>query len=207
MRYPNIDVIAFQLLLGLALAGLVLVGVAMPRVETRPAPEIYIPPPPRFDLRVNSEANAFEFRGLVDFGLTAALRDLVAAYPDVRRIVLDSDGGYIAEARGAVAILQAGGIATHVAGHCASACALIFAGGAQRSLAPSARLGLHGYALASQQMRGMIDPRAEMERDLAIYRAQGLEESFVAKLADLPQTPMWYPSHAHLRAAGFVTRP
>ena len=105
-------------------------------------------------------------------------------------------------------MLQAHGIATHVDGHCASACALIFAGGKTRSVAPDGRIGLHGYALrADREYFGMIDPRKEMARDMAIYRAQQIAEPFIAKIAALPQTPMWYPDHAQLRAAGFVTVP
>ncbi|MFN7002710.1 MAG: hypothetical protein ACK4NW_04665 [Roseinatronobacter sp.] len=206
MRHPDIDLRVLQFLLVLALAGLAVVGVAMARVEAKPR-ALRIPPPPDFELRLDAEAASFHFEGLVDFGLTDALRKLVAAHPEIRQIRLESHGGYIAEARGVVTVLRAHGISTHVDGDCASACALIFAGGAARSLGPEARLGLHGYALRRDAQFGMIDPVAEMQRDLAIYRAQGLEESFVARLAELPQVPMWYPSVAELRAAGMVTVP
>ena len=206
MRHPDIDLHVLRGLLALALSGLVLVGVAMARTEAKP-PALRIPPPPDFSLTASADGRAFEFAGLVDFGLTEALRRLVAAHPEIRQLRLESHGGYIAEARGVVTVLRAHGIATHVEGHCASACALIFAGGAERSLGPEGRLGLHGYALVRERHFGMIDPVAEMQRDLAIYRAQGLEERFVARLADLPQVPMWYPDRDLLLAAGMVTRP
>lgn len=206
MRHRNIDVQVLLGLLAVSLAGLLLVGVAMARTEALPKP-FRIPPPPQFELRLSATGDHFEFTGLVDFGLTEALRSIVREHPDVKRIVLESQGGYIAEARGAVTVLRAEGIATHVRGHCASACALIFAGGQIRTLDPEAQLGLHGYALLSGRQYGMIDPNAEMQRDLAIYRAQGLEESFIERIAELPQNPMWYPSHADLWAAGFVTGP
>lgn len=206
MRHPDIDLRVLQFLLALALAGLALVGVAMARTEAKPR-AMRILPPPEFELRVSADGAAFVFEGLVDFGLTAALRNLVAVHPGIRHLRLESHGGYISEARGAVTVLRAQGIATHVEGHCASACALIFAGGADRSLGPEARLGLHGYALRRDGLFGMVDPVAEMQRDLAIYRAQGLDESFVARLADLPQLPMWYPTRDELRAAGMVSQP
>lgn len=206
MREPNTDIRVLQGLLGLALAGLVVVGIGMARIEARPKP-VRIAPPPQFDLRLSAGGERFEFSGQVDFGLTEALRRMVADYPEVKQIVLESGGGYIAEARGAVTVLRSAGIATLVEGHCASACALIFAGGAMRSMTPEARLGLHGYTLRSGHGLGMIDPVAEMQRDLAIYRAQGLEEAFIERLATLPQSPMWYPSQGELRAAGFLTTP
>lgn len=206
MRRPDIHLHVLQGLLALSLAGLLLVGVAMARTEIRPKP-YRIPPPPDFSLQLSADGTGFEFRGVVDFGLTDALRALVAEHPDVKRITLESAGGYISEARGAVTVLRAGTIATHVEGHCASACALIFVGGAARSLSPEARVGLHGYALQRERHFGMIDPVVEMQRDLAIFRSQGVAEGFIARLPDLPQTPMWYPPHEELRAAGLVTHP
>ncbi len=200
-----VDIYVLRGLLGLALGVLALVGVGMMRTDVLPPP-VRIPPPPQFTLGISEDGSAFAFSGRVDFGLTAALRALVADHPGIKRMTLESNGGYVAEARGVVTVLRANGIATHVEGHCASACALIFAGGAARSLAPAARLGMHGYAIDTDRHYGMIDPRAEMQRDLAIYRAQSISEDFVAKLADLPRAPMWYPDHGELEAAGMITR-
>ncbi len=206
MNHRPIDLYVLRGLLGLALGALVLVGVTMVRTEVVPPP-MRIPPPPQFTLEINDDEDAFRFSGTVDFGLTAALRELVEAHPTIKRMTLDSTGGYIAEARGVVTVLRAHDIATHVEEHCASACALIFAGGAKRSLAAGARLGLHGYAMRNDRNFGMIDPRVEMRRDLAIYREQSVAEDFVAKLADLPQTPMWYPDHGELETSGMITSP
>lgn len=200
----DIDIHVLRVLLALALAGLGLIGVAMARIEAQPRP-VWTPPPPNFELRLSADGRALHFSGVVDFGLTEALRGLVAEHPEIRRVVLDSQGGYVAEARGAVSVLRAHGLDTHVEGDCASACVLIFAGGRSRTLAQTARLGLHGYRLRAGQHLGMIDPVAEMQRDLAIFRAQSVSESFVAKLSALPQYPMWYPDHAELRAAGVIT--
>lgn len=203
---PPIDVIVLRGLLAVAICGLGMVGIGMAMTDSTRV--LRTMPPPDYELRLSADGAHFRFSGLVDFGLTRDLRALAQDHPKVKRIVLDSRGGYIAEARGAVTVLQVQGIATHVEGHCASACALIFAGGAARSLAPDARIGLHGYALRPGNMYfGMIDPRHEMARDMAIYRAQKIAEPFVRKLAILPQAPMWYPDHAELRAVGFVTVP
>ncbi len=199
-----VDIYVLRGMLVLAVAILAMVGFAILRSEIRPPPS-RVPPPPDFTLGISEDGQAFTLSGRVDFGLTAALREAVAAHPQIKRIILDSNGGYIAEARGAVTVLRAHAIATHVEGHCASACALIFTGGAQRTLAPDARLGLHGYAIGRDRHYGMIDPRAEMQRDLAIYRAQSISEDFVARLADLPPSPMWYPDHGELEAAGMIT--
>ncbi|MCL1628657.1 MULTISPECIES: hypothetical protein [Roseinatronobacter] len=205
-RKPPIDVIVLRGLLAVALTGLSMVGIGMAMTDT--TRELRTTPPPDYNLALSEDGTSFRFSGLVDFGLTRDLRALAREHPNVKRILLNSQGGYIAEARGAVTVLKARGIATHVEGHCASACALIFAGGTARSLDPEARIGLHGYGLRpGNAYFGMIDPRREMARDMAIYRAQAIAEPFVRKLASLPQSPMWYPDHAELRAAGFVTTP
>ncbi len=206
MGQRRIDILVLYVLLALALSGLALISVAAARTEVR-QPVIHIPPPPDFELSVNADGTAVAFQGRVDFGLTAALRDLVVQHPGIRRMTLESHGGVISEARGVVTVLRAHNIATHVAGHCASACALIFAGGAARTLAEGGQIGLHGYALARGQQFGMIDPVVEMKRDLAIYRAQAMDESFIARLAALPQQPMWYPDRAELLAVGMLTTP
>lgn len=206
MRHSDIDLRVLQFLLILALFGLALVGVGIVRTEAKPR-AMRIPPPPDFELQLSPDGTAFHFSGVVDFGLTDALRRLVAEHPDVKQLTLTSAGGYIAEARGAVTVLRANGIATHVDTHCASACALIFVAGQARTLSPDAQLGLHGYALHNASQFGMIDPAVEMQRDLAIFRLQGIAEGFIARLPDLPQTPMWYPPHEELRAAGLITQP
>ena len=199
-----VDIYVLRGMLVLAVAILAVVGFAILRSDIRPPPS-RVPPPPQFTLEIDADGRTLRFSGTVDFGLTAALREVVAAHPQIKRMILDSNGGYIAEARGVVTVLRAHGIATHVDDHCASACALIFAGGAQRTLGPNARLGLHGYAIRNDRHYGMIDPRAEMQRDLAIYRAQAISEDFVARLANLPRSPMWYPERAELEAAGMIT--
>lgn len=198
------DIVALRVLLAVALSALALVGVAMAMTDSTRV--LRTPPPPDYALGLSEDRSSFEFTGLVDFGLTRDLRHLANTHPNVKRLVLESRGGYIAEARGVVTVLQAKGIATHVEGHCASACALMFVGGATRSVTPDARIGLHGYNLRPDNMYyGMIDPRREMARDRAIYREQKIAEPFVRKLAILPQAPMWYPDHGELRRAGFVT--
>lgn len=199
-----IDILVLRGLLAAALVGLALVGFGLATADRTRV--LHRPLPPDYDLSLSEDGKNFCFSGLVDFGLTRDLRAMAERHPSVKRLILDSHGGYIAEARGAVTVLRAHGIATHVEGHCASACALIFVGGKGRSLGKGARIGLHGYALRPGNMYfGMIDPRREMVRDMAIYRAQKIAEPFVRKLSQLPQTPMWYPDHAELRAVGFVT--
>lgn len=204
-RLP-IDERVLRMLLAGALCGLVAVGVAMARTPIA-QPEPIVIPPPDFVLEMSPDGRTLAFSGTVDHGLTAALRAALAAHPQIRRVTLDSNGGNIYEARGAVRVLREHRLDTRVDRHCASACALIFVGGHARELAPDARLGFHGYRIATERHFGMVDPDREMQRDLAIYRAQSIDEGFVQRLGALPVNPMWYPDHAALRLAGVTTAP
>lgn len=201
-----IDEFILRALLGGALGGLFLIGVALARTEpVRPAPIVI--PPPDFVLELSADGRDLAFSGTVDFGLTEAMQRLLSVHPGVQRVILHSNGGSVHEARGAVRVIREHGLATHVEGHCASACALIFVGGGERTLGPQARLGFHGYSLPPHRGYGMIDPRLEMQRDLAIYRAQAVAEPFIETLGTLPQVPMWYPARAELLAAGVLNMP
>lgn len=206
MRHSRIDTQALYALLVLALSGLAMVSVGAARTDIR-QPVVRAPTPPEFELSVNAAGTELRFQGRVDFGLTAAMRDIMLQHPGIRRMTLDSHGGFIAEARGVVTVLSAHRIATHVEGHCASACALIFVGGIRRSMGSTARVGFHGYSVPMHNSYGMIDPQAEMLRDMAIYRAQAVAEPFIAILSSLPRVPMWYPEPAELRSAGVLTAP
>ena len=205
-RTRPIDETVLLALLGCALGALGIIGFALARTEPlRPAPIVI--PPPDFTLQLSTDGRDLTFAGTVDFGLTEALGRMLGAHPGVQRILLESGGGSIAEARGAVRVIREHALATHVDGHCASACALIFVGGIRRSMGSTARVGFHGYSVPMHNSYGMIDPQAEMLRDMAIYRAQAVAEPFIAILSSLPRVPMWYPEPAELRSAGVLTAP
>lgn len=206
-RGLRIDELVLRVLLAGALSGLALIGVALARTDPAVPPPPRPLPPPDFALDLSADGRTLAFSGTVDFGLTEALRRLLAANPQIRRMTLESNGGSVYEARGAVSVIRAHGLATHVTGHCASACALIFVGGQGRSMGAQAQLGFHGYFIPAHRAYGMIDPVRELERDMAIFRDQSVSEAFIAQLSALPRAPMWYPERGELRAAGLLTAP
>lgn len=199
-----VDETVLLCLLGLALVALSGIGLALALAPAHKPPQIDAPVP-GFTLELAADGQSLLLTGSVDHGLTAALRNLLAHHPQITRITLESNGGNIYEARGAVNAVRAHGLNTHVAGHCASACALIFIAGQERELAPGAQLGFHGYAIAAADSYGLIDPAAELQRDLAVFRAQAVDAGFVEILGGLPVAPIWYPDPSDLHAAGVLT--
>ena len=78
MRQRPVDIYVLRGLLGLALGILAVVGFAIWRSEIRPPPS-RVPPSPQFTLTSSENGRILHFSGTVDFGLTAALREAVAA--------------------------------------------------------------------------------------------------------------------------------
>ncbi len=70
---------------------------------------------------------------------------LAAAMP-LRGVLLNSEGGRVAEALQLAQWIRQNNLATAVQGQCASACVLAFAGGVDRYVGPRARIGLHQFS-------------------------------------------------------------
>lgn len=196
-----------RLLRGCAIAAAVaLAGWAvanpLPLAAPPPAPE------PLYRLSAAPEAGTVRLDGLIDFGATAGLERLIAA-GGVRRLVLDSPGGLVAEARGLVRLVRTHRLATEVVRTCASACTLVFVAGAPRALGPEGRLGFHSYALRSGREGAVaslyMDPAAEQARDMALFRSSGVDDAFIARIVRTPASEMWYPDRDALVAAGVLT--
>ncbi|MGR3759841.1 hypothetical protein ACUXV3_06850 [Roseobacteraceae bacterium NS-SX3] len=158
-----------------------------------------------YSLTLAEGGTALQLEGEITYGLTARLRQQIAAAPKLEVIELESPGGNIFEARGAARVVRMSGLATRATGDCTSACTLIFAAGKSRSLAVGARLGFHSYALAFHSRLPQFDVADQQEKDRAFFVAQGVNAAFAARLFEARSTDMWYPETAELRAAGLLT--
>lgn len=142
-------------------------------------------------------------RGSLDFGVTAALRVLLADNPGVTGIVLDSDGGPVYEARGVARLIVERRLDTYSLTGCNSACTTAFVAGSRRLLAPAARLGFHSYAISGHSTL-FIDIEQEQRTDLAFHASRGVAPEFLEALFDKPHDDIWFPSRETLVAAGVV---
>jgi hypothetical protein len=206
MADRTIDTILIVTLCVASAVGLILIAIGFAR-NWNPVERPVAVFEPTYSLTLAPDGRSATLDGRVDFGLTAELSTMIDANPNLRQVILNSPGGYVAEARGAFYLIAGAGLSTHVTRYCASACALIFLGGDPRTVAREARLGFHSYALANGSMVGQIDPRAELLRDMEIYRSRRISEPFLANLAATHQPDMWYPTQEELRAAGVLSDP
>ncbi len=159
---------------------------------------------PRYHLAVIPDDRSIAIDGHFDVGLSRELEDLLAEASDIERIILNSDGGRVFEARGVARQIIEKQLDTHVTERCRSACTIAFIAGATRTLASRGRLGFHSYRLNAAP--AVIDPIEEQEKDKTFFLRQGLHEDFITRAFATPHEDMWHPDARHLLSADVVHR-
>ena len=145
------------------------------------------------------------FTGDISFGATKELVSVLAAHPEVKTVLLESDGGVIVEARGMANTILGKGLSTHVNADCFSACTLVYIGGRERSLGSEAKLGFHQYLVDTPYFYPWIDPANEHGKDQQRFASQNVNLTFVSKMYSRDHESLWIPSHAELALAGVTT--
>lgn len=143
------------------------------------------------------------FHGPVTFESAALLLRLLQAQPQVSRLRLDSEGGYLVPALRLAALLQPLRLATYVEGECLSACTLLFLSGRERILAGGS-LGFH----RGWQEGETVESPATQDSNRAMRRRllqRGVAAAFVERVLATPGEAMWYPSAQELLDGGVVT--
>lgn len=160
----------------------------------------------RYALTLSDGGRLIRMTGAFELGLTRSLATLLRDNPGVEGIILDSDGGYVAEGRGVARLIRDRGLDTYVFGVCKSACTTAFIGGRSRMLSEHGRLGFHQYWLEDGYPDVLLDPQEEQEKDSLFYRGQGIRPDFVERLFETPHDDIWYPVPSELLDAGVVQR-
>jgi len=198
-----------------AIAGVLLTGIAsywmlLPVVMERPPPAPPLQPdayrPPAYTLTLTDDGKSIHITGDFDPGLADAFEALLGNLPDVTRVVMDSDGGHVNEARRMASIIRTRGLETASMDRCKSACTTPFIAGARRTLGRNAKLGFHRYHVALAMRTPFYNLEAEHEKERAFYRDQGVGEDFVERVFQRPPNEIWFPTHEELLSAGVVHR-
>jgi hypothetical protein len=141
-------------------------------------------------------------QGDLEFGTTRAVRDALAANPDVRTVRLESRGGRVAEGLALGRVLADRNVDTLVLGECSSACVTAFMGGTRRIIGTRAVIGLHS-AGGNGVSAANVD-RANQRSD-EFMAARGVDARVLARGAAIANDDIWFPSHAELLASGLAT--
>lgn len=145
--------------------------------------------------------------GPLVFGSTDDVREQLVQSPDIRTVVLQSNGGQIYEGRGLALLFKEYSLNTHVDTSCSSACTTAFIGGANRTIGASAKLGFHQYgmdAARARQVSGIHDTVAEQQKDIDLFVEQGVAPDFTNMMFKAVSTDMWFPATDQLLDSGVV---
>jgi hypothetical protein len=156
------------------------------------------------EFHVLANGQTLEYSGGITFGAAQELERFLNAMAGVRTVRLNSNGGRILEAQKMSDMITRRNLATFVAKDCLSACTIVFLGGKERFMLPTARLGFHQPAF-----RGMTasDRRAAIATEqLRLQRRFGLSAAFAARANSASPSGMWYPDKDELIRERVVTR-
>lgn len=167
-----------------------------------PAISPYVAPP----AKVRLGQHGFEAVGSIDYRMLAELRQLSAARPEIKDILLHSRGGYVHAGRAMGMFIADAGMNTRVEGPCFSACTLAFAGGEIRQLGRNGRLGFHGYRSDHRFRLPLGSIEQAQRRDQGFLRSRGFSAEFVARAYATHSGELWVPSLGILRRAGVLTK-
>lgn len=158
-----------------------------------------------YTLRAVADGSLVHFQGTIGYRAARDLHRLLISHPDVRGIILDSPGGWIASGRSLGRVIREHGLNTYSFDGCHSACATAFISGSNRYLADEARLGFHQYAVPFGGLEPYSNMWVEQQRDLQYFRSQGVSASFLARLFQAEHGDAWYPTQRELLAARVIT--
>jgi len=154
-----------------------------------------------FKITVLPGGTEMEYSGRIAFGASGALRGALNDNSTVKVLHLVSNGGSVYWARQMQYLVHDRGLTTVIDSHCLSACALVFLGGVERYMTPSAKLGFHRESAEgeSQAEINMVE-----ESDAQFMRAMGISDAFVEKAFSTPSSDIWIPSVAELKNAHVI---
>lgn len=160
----------------------------------------------RYTLTVTDDGRYIRLTGQFELGVTRGLTTLLSEHPDVRGIILNSEGGYISEGRGVARLIRNKGLDTYVFDVCKSACTTAFMGGKNRAIGENGRLGFHQYWVAVNYPEKLLSPQVEQDKDRSFFAEQGIHPRFLTQIFDKPHSDIWFPGREELLQAGVVQR-
>jgi len=144
----------------------------------------------RADIIVRKNGRELEIRGGFGFGLSGRMAVILADYPAIRRIRLESWGGSLTEAIKLAQLIERNQLNTYTGRRCTNTCIVPFVSGQHRTLKGLGRLAFtDAYGL----------PKSAVDH----FRRRGMTQRFLLSWEQFnPRT--WYPTERELRFSGIV---
>lgn len=157
---------------------------------------------PDYALRVMRNGTEVEIIGGFKYGLDRAFNQVLDASPQIAVVHLDSGGGRLGEAKKVRDTIRRRGLVTYVSNECMSFCTIAFAGGWDRWLGPSGKLGFHGPTFPGLTAEELADETARLQ---ALYVREGFDPSFVARALAVSPESIWTPTPKELSSANVIS--
>jgi hypothetical protein len=157
---------------------------------------------PPATVRAEAGGRQLVIEGGLEFGSTRALRAALDAHAGVQVVRLESRGGRVAEGLAMGRLIAARNLDTLVRGECSSACVTAFAGGRQRLIAPTAKLGLHSAGGAGSSVAAVAAANRSSDEFIA---ARGVDLRVLEKGAAVANADIWFPEPLVLLASNLAT--
>jgi hypothetical protein len=157
--------------------------------------------PYQYQVTLLPGAREIEVDGGLGVGVSAAVSELLAGNPDVRRIRLNSGGGALSEGVRLRELILAHRLDTYSSRECSSACVSAFIGGRFRYLQRGARMGFHLPRNWEPLSTGPLTSMYATE--LRHFQQQGVPDWFLGNWIRSGQK-FWYPTEFQLQRAGIV---
>jgi hypothetical protein len=147
------------------------------------------------DYRINlvNDNTFIQLEGGLGFGISEEVNKVLSNNLNIKGIILDSIGGRIYEGRELSKIILINNLDTYTIKGCYSACVTAFISGNKRYLAKGANIGLHQYKMV-EGLEPYFDMSSEQEKDLKIYKRQGISQWFIDKMFKVKHDDLWYPT-------------
>jgi hypothetical protein len=163
--------------------------------------------PKEYSIQWHEDEKQIILNGMLDFGVTSAVRSFLLTHPNAIGITIESKGGQVYEGRGLAALISQHKLNTYSFRYCLSACATAFIGGVERYLGIDGKLGFHQYAFDSknqQSFQSFYNIEDEQEKDRTLYRSRNITENFIQQMFKSPNNEIWFPERKTLRQAGVI---
>lgn len=150
---------------------------------------------------VSVSGDTMTLKGVLAMGTAKKVIRAFEAHPTVRRLVLDSIGGRLGEARSIADLVQKHALNTVARGECSSACTMILLSGVSRSLLSNTRVGFHSPSYPGIDPDDLDNAASLMGES---YRRAHVPESFIARAFATSSDSMWYPLEREMFDAGVL---
>ena len=142
-----------------------------------------------------------ELKGAFSAGVAAQAEALLVNHPAIKRLHLNSPGGWVREGVLLAAVVESHHLATDSNTGCYSACILAYLAGSPRRLHPEARLGFHSSSGLGTDAFYLHAANDEVARRL---RNLGVTDDFIERAMTTPASALWTPDPSDLVANHLV---